>query len=383
MDLSWTEEQLGLRDAIVRFAQKELNKDMVARDAEGRFSRELWVKCAEVGLQGMPLPEQYGGQGADPLTTIMALEALGYGCSDNGLIFAINAHMWSAEMPLLRFGTEEQKQRYLPGMCDGTLIGVQGMTEPGSGSDAFGMKTTAESRGDSYVLNGTKTFITNAPVADVFVIFASTDPKAGALGISAFLVDTGTPGLEVGKPFSKMGLRTSPMSELFFDDCVLPAERMLGKRGNGMAIFNHSIDWERGFILAAAVGTMQRQLETAIEHARTREQFGQPIGKFQAVSHRIVDMKMRLEAARSFLYQVGWAKVQAEGANTPTESALAKLYISEAWVQSSLDTLQILGGYGYMTETEVERDIRDALASRIYSGTSDIQRNIIAGRLGL
>jgi alkylation response protein AidB-like acyl-CoA dehydrogenase len=383
MDLSWTEEQLGLRDAIVRFAQKELNKEMVARDAEGRFSRELWVKCAEVGLQGMPLPEQYGGQGADPLTTIMALEALGYGCSDNGLIFAINAHMWSAEMPLLRFGTEEQKQRYLPGMCDGTLIGVQGMTEPGSGSDAFGLKTTAESRGDSYVLNGTKTFITNAPVADVFVIFASTDPKAGALGISAFLVDTGTPGLEVGKPFSKMGLRTSPMSELFFDDCVLPAERMLGKSGNGMAIFNHSIDWERGFILAAAVGTMQRQLETVIQHAKTREQFGQPIGKFQAVSHRIVDMKMRLEAARSFLHQVGWAKLQAEGANTPIESALAKLYISEAWVQSSLDTLQILGGYGYMTETEVERDIRDALASRIYSGTSDIQRNIIAGRLGL
>ena len=383
MDLSWTEEQLGLREAIVRFAQNELNKDMIARDAEGRFSRELWVRCAEVGLQGMPLPEQYGGQGADPLTTIMALEALGYGCSDNGLIFAINAHMWSAEMPLLRFGTEEQKQRYLPGMSDGTLIGVQGMTEPGSGSDAFGLKTMAESRGDSYVLNGTKTFITNAPVADVFVIFASTDPKAGALGISAFLVDTGTPGLEVGKPFSKMGLRTSPMSELFFDDCVLPAERMLGKKGNGMAIFNHSIDWERGFILAPAVGTMQRQLETVIQHAKTREQFGQPIGKFQAVSHRIVDMKMRLEAARSFLHQVGWAKLQAEGANTPTESALAKLYISEAWVQSSLDTLQILGGYGYMTETEVERDIRDALASRIYSGTSDIQRNIIAGRLGL
>ncbi|MEX1135156.1 MAG: acyl-CoA dehydrogenase family protein [Acidimicrobiia bacterium] len=383
MDLSWTDEQDGLRESIIRFAQKELNHDMIARDSESRFTRELWAKCAAIGLQGMPLPEEYGGQGADPLTTIIALEALGYGCSDNGLIFSINAHMWSAEMPLLRFGTEEQKQSYLPGMCDGTIIGVQGMTEPGSGSDAFGMKTTAESRGDTYVLNGTKTFITNAPVADVFVIFASTDPKAGALGLSAFLVDTGTPGLEIGKPFSKMGLRTSPMSELFFDDCVLPAERMLGKSGNGMAIFNHSIDWERGFILAAAVGTMQRQLETVIEHAKTREQFGQPIGKFQAVSHRIVDMKMRLEAARSFLHQVGWAKLQAEGANTPIESALAKLYISEAWVQSSLDTLQILGGYGYMTETEVERDIRDALASRIYSGTSDIQRNIIAGRLGL
>ncbi|HET7847302.1 MAG TPA: acyl-CoA dehydrogenase family protein [Acidimicrobiia bacterium] len=383
MDLSWTEEQVGLRESIIRFAQKELNHDIIARDSESRFTRDLWAKCAAVGLQGLPLPEEYGGQGADPLTTIIALEALGYGCSDNGLIFSINAHMWSAEMPLLRFGTEEQKQSYLPGMCDGSIIGVQGMTEPGSGSDAFNMKTTAESRGDTYVLNGTKTFITNAPVADVFVVFASTDPKAGALGISAFIVDTGTPGLEIGKPFSKMGLRTSPMSELFFDDCVLPAERMLGKPGNGMAIFNHSIDWERGFILAAAVGTMQRQLETVIEHAKTREQFGEPIGKFQAVSHRIVDRKMRLEAARSFLYQVRWAKLQAGGANTPTESALAKLYISEAWVQSSLDTLQILGGYGYMTETGVERDIRDALASRIYSGTSDIQRNIIAGRLGL
>ena len=163
----------------------------------------------------------------------------------------------------------------------------------------------------------------------------------------------------------------------------MPGENLLGKAGNGMAIFNHSIDWERGFILASAVGGMQRQLEKVIEHARTREQFGQPIGKFQAVSHRIVDMKVRFEAARSFLHQVGWAKLQNDGANTPTESAMAKLYISEAWVQSSLDALQIMGGYGYMTETEIEREVRDSLASRIYSGTSDIQRNIIAGRLGL
>lgn len=286
-------------------------------------------------------------------------------------------------MPIQRFGTEEQKQRYLPGLCNGSLIGVQGMTEPGSGSDAFALKTTAVQRGDAYILNGSKTFITNGPIADVFVVFASTSPSAGALGISAFLVESDNPGLERGKAFSKMGLRTSPMSELFFDDCEVPATSMLGKPGNGMAIFNHSIDWERGFILASAVGAMQRHLEMAIDHARTREQFGQPIAKFQAVSHRIVDMKMRLEAARSFLYQAGWAKLREEGANTPTESALAKLYISEAWVQSGLDLLQILGGSGYMTETEVEREVRDSLASRIYSGTSDIQRNIIAGRLGL
>ncbi len=383
MDLTWSDEQLELRDSIIRFAQKELNQDMVARDAEARFPRDLWVKCARVGLHGLPVAEKYGGQGADPLTTVFALEALGYGCRDNGLIFSLNAQMWSAEMPIQRFGTEEQKQRWLPGMCDGSIVGVQGMTEPGSGSDAFSLTTTAERRDDTYVLNGSKTFITNAPIADVFVIFASTNPAAGALGISAFLVESGSIGLEIGKPFSKMGLRTSPMAELYFDDCQIPAENLLGKQGNGMAIFNHSIDWERGFILAGAVGTMQRHLEWAIEHANSREQFGQSIGKFQAVSHRIVDMKVRLEAARSFLYRVGWAKLQKDGANTPTESALAKLYISEAYVQSSLDTLQVLGGYGYMVETEAEREIRDALASRIYSGTSDIQRNLIAGRLGL
>jgi hypothetical protein len=383
MDLSWSDEQLELRDSIVKFAQKELNHDMVARDAEAHFPRDLWVKCAEVGLHGLPISEAYGGQGADPLTIVLALEAFGYGCRDNGLIFSLNAQMWSAEMPIQRFGNEEQKQRWLPGMCDGSIVGVQGMTEPDSGSDAFSLKTSAEKRGETYVLNGSKTFITNAPIADVFVIFATTNPSAGALGISAFLVETGAPGLQIGKPFSKMGLRTSPMGELYFDDCEIPAENLLGKLGNGMAIFNHSIDWERGFILASAVGTMQRHLEWAIEHATTREQFGQPIGKFQAVSHRIVDMKVRLEAARAFLYQVGWAKLQKDGANTPTESALAKLYISEAYVQSSLDTLQILGGYGYIVETEAEREIRDALASRIYSGTSDIQRNLIAGRLGL
>jgi hypothetical protein len=382
-DSGWSPEQVELGNSIIEFARKELDHDLQARDAEARFSRELWDSCATAGIQGLPVPVEYGGQGADPMTTIIALEALGYGCADNGLIFSINAHMWSAEMPILRFGTEEQKQRYLPGMCSGTIIGVQGMTEPGSGSDAFSLKTTAVERDGHYVLNGTKTFITNAPVADVFVVFATTDPAAGALGFSAFLVDAATPGLEVGKPFSKMGLRTSPMAELFFDDCSVPADHMLGRPGNGMAIFNHSIDWERGFILASAVGTMRRHLEQSIEHARTREQFGQPIGKFQAVSHRIVEMKVRLEAARSFLYQVGHAKAVAEGANTPLESAMAKLYISEAWVQSSLDALQILGGYGYMTETGLEREIRDALASRIYSGTSDIQRNLIAGRLGL
>lgn len=383
MEFDWTEDQEAYRDAIVAFARKELNGGVFERDVSGGFSRELWKRCAAVGIQGLPIDREYGGQGADPLTVMLAMEALGYGCRDNGLIFSLHAHIWSAAMPIQRFGSEAQKRRYLPGLCDGTLIGVQGMTEPGSGSDAFSLRTTAVEQEGSYRLTGSKTFITNAPVADVFVVFASTNPRLGSFGISAFLVDADTPGLTVGKPFSKMGLRTSPMSELFFSDCEVPAENRLGGKGNGMAIFNHSIDWERACILASAVGTMERQVESCIAYARERSQFGQPIGKFQAVSHRIVDMKVRLEAARLLLYRTGWAKQLAKGDTTPLESAMAKLFISETFVENSLAAQQVHGGQGYMAEGEVERDVRDALASRIYSGTSDIQRNIIARCLGL
>lgn len=381
MDFSWTDEQRAFRDAVVDFARNELNDGVAEHDANRTFPAEAWKKAAAFGIQGLPVPEEYGGQGADPLTIILGMEALGYGCVDNGLIFSLNAQMWSCEVPLIKFGTEEQKQRYLPGLCDGSLIGVQGMSEPDSGSDAFSMGTTAVLDGDSYVLNGSKTWITNAPVADVFVVFAVTDKTKGSFGISAFLVDRDTPGLSIGKPFDKMGLRTSPMSELVFDDCRIPASDMLAKPGSGMAIFNHSMDWERGVILAAAVGTMQRQLETSVSYARQRKQFGQPIGKFQAVSHRLVDMKVRLEAARMMLYHLGWSMTQSTSNNM--ESAMVKLFLSESWVQSSLDMLTVHGALGYMTEAEIERDLRDALAGRIYSGTSDMQRNMIARHMRL
>jgi alkylation response protein AidB-like acyl-CoA dehydrogenase len=381
MDFSWSQEQLDYRDAVVAFARTELNHDVAARDHEHDFPHDAWKKCGEFGIQGLPVPEELGGQGADPLTILLAMEALGYGCRDNGLIFSLNAQMWSCEIPLVRFGTEEQKRKYLPGLCDGSLIGVQGMSEPGSGSDAFGMATTAVPDGDDFVINGSKTFITNAPVADVFVVFAITDRAKGAFGLSAFLVERGTPGLEIGAPFHKMGLRTSPMSELVFNDCRLGGEILLGKLGMGMAIFNHSMAWERGCILASSVGSMQRQLEAAVKYAKERKQFGQPIGRFQAVSHKLVDMKVRLEAARLLLYHLGWS--MTKGADFGMESAMVKLFLSEAFVQSSLDTIQVHGGYGYMTEAEIERDLRDAVAGRIYSGTSDIQRNIIARHMGL
>lgn len=383
MDFAWSADQLAFRAAVVEFATDQLSYEMVGRDASGEFSREVWRKCAAVGLTGLTVPVEHGGQGADALTAMLAMEALGYACRDNGLIFSINAHLWSAAMPILRFDTAAQKERYLPALASGELIGVQAMTEPESGSDAFSLRTVAIESADEFRISGSKTFITNAPVADLFVVFASTNPGLKAMGISAFLVDRDAPGLTVGKPVSKMGLRTSPMSEIFFDDVIVPAERLLGNKNNGMAIFNHSIDWERACILASVVGTMERQVEAAVAYAQSREQFGKPIGDFQAVSHRIVDMKMRTDAARMLLYRAGWAKDRAAGAVTPLESAMAKLFISEAFVQSSLDALQIHGGYGYMTESELERDVRDAVASRIYSGTSDIQRNIIASALGL
>jgi alkylation response protein AidB-like acyl-CoA dehydrogenase len=381
MDFALSEDQERFRDELVRFALAELNEDVVRRDAEETFNRDAWKKCAAVGIQGLPVPEEFGGGGADPLTVMVAMEALGYGCRDNGLLFSLNAQMWSCEMPLVTFGTEEQKRRYLPGLCDGSLIGVQAMTEPGSGSDAFALTTTAASDGGGFVLNGAKTFITNAPVADLFVVFATTDRSRGLAAICAFLVDRETPGVSTGAPIHKMGLRTSPMSEVAFDGVKVPASAMVGPEGAGMTLFNASMEWERSCILASAVGTMQRQVERCIAYARERQQFGKPIGKFQSIANRIVDMKLRVETARLLLYRLGWLK--GHGKKAGMDAAMVKLYISESFVQSGLDAIQIHGGYGYTTELEVERELRDAIGSRIYSGTSEIQRTIVAGYLGL
>ncbi len=381
MDFDWTDEQRELRAAVARFAEAELSDDVGRRDRNGEFSREAWSKCADFGIQGLPVPPEYGGAGADALTTIAALEGLGYGCLDGGLVFSLNAQMWACELPLVKFGTEEQKRRYLPALCEGSAIAAHGMSEPEAGSDALALKATAERRGRHFVLNGSKTFVTNAPIADVFLIFAATDPGRKLGGVSAFLVRRDTPGLYVGPPLHKMGLRTSPMSELFFDGCEVPEDQLLGETGGGAAVFGVAMQWERGCILASAVGAMERQLERTLSHAKERKQYGRSIGSFQAVAHKIVDMKLRLESARLMLYRFGWL-LQSDAAS-PLDSALTKLLLSESYVQSSMDALQVHGGYGYMEEYEVERDVRDAIGSRLYSGTSEIQRNIAAAYLGL
>ncbi|OGO27099.1 MAG: acyl-CoA dehydrogenase [Chloroflexi bacterium RBG_16_54_18] len=381
MDFSWTEEQLNFKNAVIEFAHKELNKGLIEHDRQGELSREDWHKCAKFGILGLAIPEKYGGSGADILTTMLVMEGLGYGCKDNGLIFGMNAQMWSVQHPILTFGSEAQKQKYLPALCSGKLIGAHGMTEPDSGSDAYSLRCRAKRVSEGYVLNGTKMFVTNAPIADMALVFATVNPDKGMGGITAFLVDKGTPGFKVSRNIEKMGLRTSPMGELILDDCVVPVEGRLGSEGAGPSIFNSSMEWERSCILGSQIGTMERQLEACIIYARERRQFGQSIGKFQAVANRIAEMKVRLETARLLLYKVAWLKQMDKSAIM--EAALAKLYLSECFVQSSLDAIRTYGGYGYTTEFEVERDLRDAIGGILYSGTSDIQRVIIARWLGL
>ena len=381
MDFSWSEEQAAFRKEVTRFAKEELQDDVIRRDREEEFSWDLWHKCAKFGIQGLPVPPEYGGAGADILTTVGALESLGYGCRDNGFLFSLNAHMWTTEIPLMTFGTEEQKRRYLPKLISGEWVGLHAMTEPMSGSDAYSLRSRAERRGDRYVINGSKTFITNTQNASLFVIFANVDPSKGANGITAFLAEKGTPGLIIGQKLHKMGLRTSPMSELAMVDCEVPVENVLGGEGRGQAIFTSSMEWERTCILASHLGMMQRLLETSVKYAHDRRQFGQPIGKFSAIANKVADMEVRLETGRLLLYKAAWLKSQ--GGHALRAASMAKLYISEACIQSCLDAIQIQGGYGYMTEYEVERDLRDAISGKIYSGTSEIQRVIIAGFQGL
>jgi len=381
MDFSLSDDQLALKASVIKFANQELNRNLLQREKAGEFPLEAWRACARFGIQGLPIPSEFGGAEADILTTVVAMEGLGYGCRDNGLIFSLNAQMWSLELPLLKFGTPEQQRAYLPGLVSGDLIGVHAMTEADSGSDAFSMRTRAERRGDHYILNGSKLYITNAPVADVIIVFATLKPGSGFSGACAFLVEKGTPGFTVSRGLDKMGLRTSPMGEIVLTDCKVPAKNQLGAEGAGMAIFNSSMEWERSCILASAVGAMQRQLETCISYARSRQQFGQPIGKFQSISNKIADMYLRIEAARLLIYRVACLKQQDKPALA--EAAAAKIFTSEAWIRSSLDAIQIHGAFGYMTESEIERDLRDSVAGTIYSGTSEVQRVIIASVLGL
>jgi alkylation response protein AidB-like acyl-CoA dehydrogenase len=382
MDFALTDEQKLLRENTIRFAQGRLNAHVVERDREQVFSRELWRECAQIGIQGLPVPEAYGGTGLDALSCALVLESLGYGCRDGGLVFSLSAHLLACVVPLWQHGSEAQKRHYLPGLCDGTLVGAHAITEAGSGSDSFAMRTRAVRDGAGWRIDGAKTFISNGPVADVAVVFAVTDAAKGFHGgVTAFFVEAGTPGFSAGQKFDKLGLRTSPVGELVFDAMHVPDEAVLGRVGGGAAVFATAMDWERCLLVAGHVGTMERLLDTSVAYARTRQQFGQPIGKFQAVAHKIADMKVQLEAARLLTYRAAW-RLQHQR-NASLDAAIAKLAVSESLLKTALETVHLHGGYGYMVEYEVERALRDAVGSTIYSGTSEMQRTIIARWLGL
>lgn len=381
MNFSLPDSVIKLQDEIIEFANAELNHEVAERDSQSLFSLENWKKCADFGLLGLTVPKEWNGRGADLTTTIAAMEALGYACLDKGLIFAINSHTFTGTLPLLKFGSDEQKAEFLPGMCDGSQIIGNAATELKAGSDVYSMQASAVRQGDLYLINGSKAFVCNGKNATLLSLFASTNPEAGMLGISAFLVDVNSPGVKQTHELEKMGLRTAGTGRFEFDNCAVPSSRLLGAEGLGATIFSSSMEWERGCLLAMHVGNMKRQIELCVQHTRNRKQYGKPIGAFQAVSHRIADMHIRYEAARALVYKIGWLKDSGKSAHL--ESAVAKVFLSDAAVQSSIDTIQTFGGYGFLTETGVERDLRDAVGSRLYSGTTDIQRNIIARTLGI
>lgn len=381
MDFALTDEQRQLYERISSFARANLNDSLIENDRSGVFDGDKWQLIGKEGIFGACFPEQYGGWDKEVTTAVAMLEALGYGCRDNGLTLSVNGQIWSVQEPILRFGSDEQKERWLPGLMSGEMVGAHAMTEPSSGSDTFALRTTATPDNGGYILKGHKTFIGLAPICDVALVFANARPEHGKWGVTAFLVDATSKGMHRPAPTSKMGLRSSPMGDIIFEDCWVPESARLGPEGAGASIFQDSMEWERSFILTSHVGAMARQVDESVEYARQRQQAGQPIGKYQSVSNRIANMRLRLEVSRLLLYQAAWLKDNDQKAQL--ESALANLQISESFVESSMDAIRTHGGIGYVTDSEIERDLRDAVGGVIYAGTSDIQRQVIARLLGL
>jgi len=377
MDYAPSEEQELLRSSVRQFAEKEVGPLAADMDEREEYDWSLWDKMAGLGLTGIPFPEEYGGAGMDQLSYAIAVEELSRVCASTGVL--VSAHTSLCCWPIFAYGTEEQKKEYLVPLASGRAIGALGLTEPGAGSDAGAVKLAARRDGDFYVLNGTKIFITNAGRADTYVVVASTDPAKGHRGTAAFIVSKGTPGFTFGKKEHKMGIRASSTYELVFEDCRIPAGQMLGADGKGFSIALATLDGGRIGIAAQAVGIAQGAFEQALNYAKTREQFGQPIGRFQAVGWMLADAATRIQASRHLTYHAAWLKDR--GMPYGKEAAMAKLYASETAMWVTTKAVQIHGGYGYTREYPVERMMRDAKITEIYEGTSEIQRLVIAASL--
>ncbi|MDI3327791.1 MAG: acyl-CoA dehydrogenase [Alicyclobacillaceae bacterium] len=377
MEFVLTKEQEQMRQAVRQFAEEVVAPGAAERDEREEFDRSIFERMAELGLTGIPWPEEYGGAGLDFLTYVITVEELSRVCASTGV--TLSAHTSLACWPIYKFGTEEQKQKYLRPMAEGKKIGAYALTEPGSGTDAASLRTTAVRQGDHYLLNGNKIFITNGGEADIYVVFASTDREKKHRGITAFIVEKGMPGFRFGKKEKKMGLKASPTVELIFDNCVVPAENRLGEEGFGFKIAMMTLDGGRNGIAAQAVGIAQGALDAAIAHAKEREQFGKPIGQFQAIQFKLADMATRIEAARLLTYQAAW--LEDNGLPYGKASAMAKMFASDTAMYVTTEAVQIFGGYGYIREYPVERYMRDAKITQIYEGTNEVQRMVVAGHL--
>lgn len=376
MDFQLTEEQEMLRKMVRDFAEKEVEPTAAERDEEERFDRSIFDNMASLGLAGIPWPEEYGGIGSDYVSYVIAVEELSRVCASVGV--TLSAHVSLASWPIFKYGNEEQKQTFLRRLAEGSALGAYALSEPGAGSDVASMKMTAKADGDDYILNGNKVWITNGSVADIYVVFAKTDADAKHRGVSAFIVEAGTEGFTYGKKEKKLGIRSSPTTELIFENCRVPKENMLGKEGEGFKIAMTTLDGGRSGIAAQAVGIAQGALDAATNYAKEREQFGKPIAYNQGVSFKLADMATETEAARLLTYQAAWR--ESEGLDYSKASAMAKLFAGDTAMKHTVEAVQIFGGYGYTKDYPVERYMRDAKITQIYEGTNEIQRMVI-GRM--
>ncbi|WP_243387121.1 acyl-CoA dehydrogenase [Bacillus kexueae] len=377
MNFKLSEEHEMIRKMVRDFAENEVAPTAAERDEEERFDMDIFHQMAELGLTGIPWPEEYGGIGSDYLAYVIAVEELSRVCASTGV--TLSAHTSLAGWPIYKFGSEEQKQKYLRPMAQGEKIGGYGLTEPGSGSDAGAMKTTARLEGDHYILNGSKIFITNGGIADYYVVFALTDPTSKHKGTSAFIVEKDFPGFSVGKKEKKLGIRSSPTTEIVFEDCKVPKENLLGEEGQGFKIAMMTLDGGRNGIAAQAVGIAQGALDAAVAYAKERHQFGKPIAANQGIGFKLADMATQVEAARLLTYQAAW--LESEGLPYGKESAMSKLYAGDIAMKVTTEAVQIFGGYGYTKDYPVERFMRDAKITQIYEGTQEIQRLVISRML--
>ncbi len=372
-----TEDQLAVREGIRALVEREIAPRAAGYDRRAEFPWDSWKALCDHGYVGMSLPEEYGGSGLDMVSLVICVEEISRGCAATGVIFEVHNTLCAATIH--RFGSPAQRSRYLPDLATGRKIGAFAITEPGAGSDVGAITTSARREGDQWVLNGRKCFITSAGVADIYVLFAVTDPSKGTRGISAFVVEKGLPGLSFGKPEDKLGIRASVTADVVLEDCRLPADAMLGQPGDGIKIALSALDDGRIGIAAQAVGIAQAAYEAARSHALQRVQFGRPIAEFQAIQWMLADMATDIEAARLLTWRA--ARAADLGMRHTKEAAMAKLFASRMAMKHTVAAVQILGGYGYTREYPVERHLRDAKITEIYEGTSEIMRLVVARQI--